>query len=267
MINFPDFEILTSILSVLKWQEHNGPVKLITDTQGALFFQYLGMGELWDEIDVSLDRIPSDIDPFLFWAAGKLYALQTMDLPCVMLDTDLIVWKKLADLEKYELITAHAEGLNPYVYPHHSIFQLQNDYQFPKEWDFSLDAANTAFLYIKDSAFRDYYVEQALSFFRNVGTDGLNPVTAMCFAEQRILPMCAAAKNVPITYILNLNQPNAQDLLTHTWGFKQIMRERPEVREDFCRRCIERIRKDFPERESLLINNPVLKKYTHKPTF
>lgn len=260
-IGFPDFELLTSILSALKWQQHSGKIKMITDSRGAEHFEKLGLANLWNEMDVSLDQIGSEVDPFLFWAAGKLYALKTMETPCVMLDTDLVIWKNVEAYLQQDVVTAHSEELDPGVYPDQRIFRFRTDYSFPEEWDFTLKAANTAFLYLRDGAFRDYYVDQAIRFFQHVDIEGLNPITAMCFAEQRVLPMCAAAKGQSLGYLMELHRANDQDFATHTWGFKQILRTVPEARHEFCMRCVKRILTDFPEREELLWGSEELRKY------
>lgn len=262
-LDFPDFELCTAILSALKWKEKNGSIRLITDTPGALFFKNIGMEQLWDEIDTSMDEINPDINPFLFWAAGKLFALQKMDTPCVMLDTDLIIWEHLDGLANYDVIAAHPENLNPVVYPDHKTFALQEGYSFPEEWDFTIAAANTAFLYIKNKEFRDLYVKSAMDFFLNVKTEGLHPVSAMCFAEQRVLPMCAKAEKQKMAYLLDLANTDQQSLVTHTWGYKNILRQNEQECSAFCRKCADRVKKDFPEYAYLITENPILKKYAN----
>lgn len=261
-LDFPEFELFTAILSALKWREKNGSIRLITDTPGALFFQNIGMEGLWDEIDLSLDEIDPKINPFLFWAAGKLFALQKMKTPCVMLDTDLIIWESLDRLSEYEVVAAHPEDLNPFVYPDQSTFVLENGYSFPEDWDFTIAAANTAFLYLKNQEFRDHYVKSAMDFFLNVKTERLNPVSAMCFAEQRVLPMCAKAQKQKMAYLMDLSEARAQSLVTHTWGYKNVLRQNKEENDKFCRRCADRIWKDFPEYCYLITENPILKKYS-----
>ena len=262
-INFADFELLTAILSCLTWQKNNGPVRMITDSYGGQFFRSIGFDQLWDSIDTSLDQMDPDIDPVMFWAAGKLYALKTMPTPCVMLDTDLIIWKPILGLENRDIVAAHPEALNPMVYPHHSIFRFKDDYAFPTDWDFRLDAANTAFLFLKNADFRDAYVDEAIRFFRHVDLGDLNPVTAMCFAEQRILPMIAKTQKQDMAYLFHLMDANQQDFATHTWGFKTILRSNPQANEEFCMRCVRRIMTDFPEKAGLLQKHPALLKYYH----
>ena len=261
-VRFPDYEQLTAILSAAEWQKHSGRIRMITDTEGAQYFQTIGLSSFWDEIDVSLDDLKETVDPFLFWAAGKLYALQKMPAPCVMLDTDLIIWRSVEDrLRGTDILAAHAEALNPEVYPDRSVFRLKNGYQFPEEWDFSLEAANTAFLYLRDNEFKKYYTGEAIRFFRNVGTEGLNPVTAMCFAEQRVLPMCAAAKGRSLSFLMDLYSVDEQDLVTHNWGFKQILEEQPQARREFCMRCVRRLMLEFPDKGERLASCRDLKQY------
>lgn len=261
---FPDYELLTMILSALKWKEHNGSIKMVTDSQGADFFESNQLHDLWNEIDVSLDQMNCVIDPFLFWAAGKLYALKGVSCPCVMLDTDLIIWEKLEDLFCYDIVGAHVEDLISDVYPDTQVFKMKESYRFPQEWNFKTKAINTAFLFLKESSFRDYYVESAEIFMYSVNTDGLNPTTAMCFAEQRVLGMCAEAKNVQIKYLLELEKANQQNFITHLWGYKRQLITSYEEKERFCIRCVERIIADYPEYESVIASNKILLKYYRK---
>lgn len=262
MIEYPDFEVLTTILSALKWKEHNGTIDMVTDSCGAEYFRKIGIDGIWDHLDTSLDEIDESVDPMYFWAAGKLFALSQRELPTVMLDTDLIIWETLERMERdADIVAAHYEELYPEVYPDPKGFHLLDGYTYPKEWDQQVFAANTAFLYMKNEKFRDYYVNSAVSFLKHVDFAGLNPVTAMCFAEQRILPMCAKAKHEKIGYLIDIHDPDAQRIATHTWGFKDVMRRSSQARDEFCLRCVNRILSDYPEKESLLTGRADLRRY------
>ena len=260
-IRFPDYELLTTILSALKWKQLNGPIRMITDSLGCEYFRSIGFSDLWDGMDTALDELTGVIDPLAFWAAGKLYALKTVQTPCVMLDTDIIIWKNINGLLLTDAVAAHAEALNPLTYPEPSVFHFRNGYAFPKMWDFSLYAANTAFLYIRDSEFRDCYVNDAFRFMRNLETDGLNPVQSMCFAEQRILPMCAAANDKSLSFLMKPQEVFSQNYVTHTWGFKQVFEKNDAVREAFCIRCVRRILQEYPEESDALRSCPELSRY------
>ena len=65
-----DFEILTTILSALKWREHNGKIKLATDSLGLDFYKSRDLCCVWDEVTTELDDIPEFVNPEMFWASG-----------------------------------------------------------------------------------------------------------------------------------------------------------------------------------------------------
>lgn len=259
----PDFELLTTILSALLWRKHNGSIRMITDCVGERYYRSLGLSSLWDDgITCELDAIPYTIDPSTYWAVGKLYALQHVSAPCVMMDTDFIVWCALQNrLANSDLTVIHRESLNPDIYPNADAFSLAAGYQFPKEWNWETQACNTAFTYFGNDALRQEYLSQCMKFIR--ATRGHDGLIYMVFAEQRLLAMCAQANGYQIDALSTLEQlfsPEQTDF-THTWGFKQAMLEHPEMREMFCLRCAKRIIQDFPEYHEICINIPALKKY------
>lgn len=260
-VHFEDFELLTMMLSALKWRQLNGTIVMVTDSAGAEYFAAGGLTGLWDEVRCDLDRVPEDIDPYLFWAAGKLYALGGTPCPCVMLDTDMVIWKTLEFPPELDVIAAHDEALYPDVYPDLAGFVRKEGYELPSEWDQSLNAANTAFLYMRDEPFRDYYVGSAVAFMRGVRGEGLNPTSAMCCAEQRLLPMCAKAMGRRLGFLLCLDEAERQDFVTHVWGHKRGLREHEDLRHDFCVRCAARLVRDFPGCVGMLQANAALARY------
>lgn len=242
-----DFDILTAILSALKWRQKNGDIKMITDTFGYGYLEKLGILNVWNEIDISLDGIT--VNPNMFWAAGKLYALALQKTPCVMLDTDFIVWNGIDFSQiKQDIAVIHTEELYTDVYPDAENFKMKSGYKFDEDFDWTEKACNTAFLYIKDGHFLKYYTESAIGFMKNA-VDCDDTLTYMVLAEQRLLPMCAKKMNKEVFAFSTLEKlfKDGDNYFTHTWGFKQQMRENPNVRIDFCRRCANRIKNDFPE--------------------
>ena len=257
-----DFDLLTTVLSALVWRLENGSIRMITDDTGAQYYRFLGLTDLWDGgIFTYLNDIPSTIDPCTFWAAGKLYALAATPAPCVMLDTDFIVWHSLSEHWHRPLAVIHREALNPAIYPAPSAFVLAPSYHFPTNWNWHEPACNTALTYFGNDTLRKTYVGQAMDFMQAArGRDGL---IYMVFAEQRLLAMCAQACGVPIHAFSteqDLFQGNQRDF-THIWGFKQAMQEQPVLHELFCQKCAARIRKDFPIYANICQTIPQLQPY------
>lgn len=257
-----DFDLLTTVLSALVWRRENGSIRMITDDTGAQYYRSLGLTDLWDGgIFTYLNDIPSTIDPCTFWAAGKLYALAATPAPCVMLDTDFIVWHSLSEHWNRPLAVIHREALHPAIYPAPSAFELAPFYHFPTNWNWHEPACNTALTYFGNDTLRKTYVEQAMDFMK--AARGRDDLIYMVFAEQRLLAMCAQACGVPIHAFSteqDLFQGNQHDF-THIWGFKQAMQEQPVLRELFCQKCAARIRKDFPIYANICQTIPQLRPY------
>lgn len=237
-------EIYCTVLSALSWREKNGSIIMITDKKGEQLFRNIGITDIWDDIDSSLEMDSEEIDPVMFWAGGKLIALQKYPAPCVMIDTDFIVWDKLQFDNK--LIAAHEEYLNPSVYPDINTFDMDN-YTFPDGLDYSLPALNTAFLYMPDEDFKQYYTAQAITFMKRAKKGG-DYLTYMVFAEQRLLPMLCKKCGIEYKTLLDKDELFLpQNSYTHLWGAKQAMRDDKEQYDRFIASCIRRIEKSYPE--------------------
>lgn len=258
-----DFEILTTILSALKWREFNGSIKMITDINGAEYYKKLGIEKLWDGgIFTYLEDIPKSINPNIFWAAGKIYAMNNEKIPFAMIDTDFIVWSNIEPLLKdKELCTIHKEDLS-FVYPGKESFIMKENYNFDKEWDWKERPCNTAFTYIANEKFKNYYTKSSIEFMKNLKF-GNDRIINMVFAEQRLISMCSKKMNIKSEELISLNDlfKNKQKLFTHIWGYKDIMKKDSEKRKEFCIRCINRIIKDYPDFKDTLINIKELEKY------
>jgi len=249
-----DFDLLTTILSALEWRKHNGGIKMITDTTGAEYYRRLELEHIWDlGVTASLDILDGeDIFPLSFWAAGKIFALKEQPSPCVMLDTDFIVWKSLdAAVNGVTLAAAHREDLYGEIYPEKSFFNMDEHYQFPAEWDWTVLPCNTALLYINDEKFKEYYTSESIMFMRNL-RESKNITAEMVFAEQRLLAMCAAVKGIRIKSLLDTANLGTQNSFTHVWGLKKELQTNMKKRREFCVSCVKRIQSDFPEETAVL---------------
>lgn len=238
-----DFDLYCGVLSALVWKRDGSRISLYCDKAGGDYFRNAGLAELYDEV---IDTVPADlegINPEMFWAGGKLLALREVAAPCVMLDTDLIVWNKPTFGQ--EIIAAHREDLKPDIYPPFEFFSAPG--HIIPNFNREVLPINTAFLYIPDEDFKQFYTSQAIAFMKSAENCG-DRLRYMVFAEQRMAAMCADYLGIKVKTLLNkdfLYFP--QDNYTHLWGAKQQMREQPELRRDFILRCVSRIERDFPQ--------------------
>lgn len=260
-----DFEILTTILSALKWREKNGNIKMVTDEKGAEFYKKINISSIWNlGIDATLDKhIDKDIDPKIFWAASKIYSLKMINTPTVMIDTDFIVWDKIYDkLEKKDFYCVHREELTKDIYPSIEHFNTKEGYEFNPKWDLEISPCNTAFLYLNNQKFKTYYVNSSINFMRNTISNG-DTISNMVFAEQRLISMCAKYMNIKIHSLEDLENlfSKKQKTYTHIWGYKNYLRNNKKERTDFCIKCTRRILIDFPEFEDILANIKPIEKY------
>lgn len=259
-----DFELLTTILSALKWREKNGTIKMVTDTTGRKFYESNNLTALWDGgIETTLDRVSENINAGVFWAAGKLFALREETAPVAIIDTDFIVWDELLFDELPAVTTIHFEDLYPDVYPDINYFRMKRGYIFDHDWDWRLRAANTAFSVFKNDDLLKYYTAEAIRFMENTADDVDDTLKYMVFAEQRLLPMCAQKMGLYYSSFSNMERlfTHGENYFTHTWGMKQQMRDIPDLRYDFCKRCIERIINNFPDMTEILKKIECLKQY------
>ncbi len=238
-----DFDLYSTVLSALNWRRHNGEISLYTDEKGAEYYRSIGITDIWNDIKICLSPDMEGIDPQMFWAGGKLLALRECKAPCVMIDTDFVVWEKLSFGD--EIIAAHRENMFPDIYPPLSYFRLNN--HILPDFDESVLPLNTAFLYLPDEDVKEFYTSQAIAFMKSAVSCS-DRLCYMVMAEQRMLAMCAEYTGTPVKTLLdkdNLFFP--QNSFTHLWGAKQAMRDNPVLHADFCKKAAEKIRSEFPD--------------------
>lgn len=243
------FELLTTVLSALEWQRQGGVIAMATDGLGAAYYEGLGLGSLWNGgiRPVLQDAIPDTVSPFAFWAAGKLYALREMPAPCVMIDTDFILWRSIeGQCAGADAAAIHREEIYPDIYPGPSHFQVAEGFDMDG-LDWSVQPCNTALAYFGSAAFKGLYTARAISFMDHA-PHADDPLTYMVFAEQRLLAMCAAEAGAKLAILSDLDTlfGSGQQAYTHVWGYKQQMRDDPAAYIAFCRRCAARIKREYP---------------------
>lgn len=254
-----DFELLTTVLSALKWREKNGRITMVTDTEGKEYYERIGLSGIWDSVEALLDDV--DVDPDVFWAAGKLFALSQKSAPVAVIDTDFVVWETMDFKGIKDAATVHFEDLYPDVYPSKDYFKVR-DYAFDERLDWSLKACNTAFCVIKSEELLRLYTDTAIQVMR-AADGGDDRLCYMVFAEQRLLNMCARILDKEVQAFSSLDELFSENekRFTHTWGMKQQMRDNPALRYDFCKRCINRLMHEYPRMYPILKEIDNLKQY------
>lgn len=244
------FELYSAAISALNWRKMGGEIDLITDKQGEKYITSLGISSLWDAVKCLVPDDLEGIDPKMFWAAGKLFALRETQAPVAMIDTDFILWK-MPDLPENRIVAAHRESLTPSVYPTLDYFAFKRP--FPMQgMNSAVLPMNTAFLYLPDESFKQYYVNKAIAFMKSaVSCDDY--LCYMVFAEQRLLSICAEELKIGSQVLMDKDELFfPRDDYTHLWGAKQVMRTDPDSFNDFCRRARERIKNDFPDYDFII---------------
>lgn len=239
----PLYELLCTILSALNWHKYNGKIKLYTDVKGYEMYEDYGVLDLWDEVDTdTLMSIPRSINPNVFWAGAKAFALQNEadknpDKPIVMIDTDLVIWDNIMNhTNNHKVVAYHQEPFSDYgdSYPVPEDIFRPNGYTFPAEWNFAVEPCNTALTYYESTALLKEYTSQWIRFMKN-NPDHRNDdwVTQMVFAEQRILPMVADQMGMDMGYFI-LNPEDECNSFTHLWGAKSEANEDVALFEALC---------------------------------
>lgn len=237
------FDLYCTALSALQWRKNGGEIALCCDTKYADYYKKTGLGNIWNEIRICIADDLEGIDPIMFWAGAKLLALRETDAPIVMIDTDFIAWKNPEFGN--EIIAAHREDISDGIYPPLSFFKTKS--HILPDFSESVLPLNTAFLYIPDNDFKEFYTSQAISFMKSAESCG-ETLRYMVFAEQRIVAMCAEYTQTPVRTLLDKNTLfRPQSDFTHLWGAKQAMRDNPNLQADFLAKCRQRLISDFPD--------------------
>lgn len=242
-----DYELLTMMLSALMWRKQNGGIRLCADAAAIDFVEKKGLAHLWN-LGMTEIRVPDAVPERVFWAAGKLYALREISAPVVMVDLDLIIWKDIRDILKgTDICAIHREGIFPDVYPGKEFFRMNSDYTFDPEWNWNVLPVNTCMLYLQEEAFKNYYADSAIYFMEHCAEQEEN-LCHMVFAEQRMLALCAekAGKRIS-SFFPGSTDIGRQDIFTHLWGYKNILKFNYGERTAFNRKLYDRILQEFPE--------------------
>ena len=232
---------------------------MVTDSVGAQYYKKTGLDVIWNSVENILDNV--DVNSNVFWAAGKIFALKEQNAPVAMIDTDFVVWEKLDEEKLADVSVIHFENLYPDVYPPIDFFHMDN-YEFDIDFDWNIKACNTAFCVIKTKNC-SVIIRINQSNLCVIQANKTTDLHIWCLRNS-VCCLCVQKKlNMSIMSFSDLNRlfKNGDNMFTHTWGMKQQMRDNAFLRADFCRRCIKRIIRDYPEMKNIIMNIENLKQY------
>lgn len=236
-----EFERLTAELSARLWRRYNGPVYMMTDEAGCQFIRKSGLENVYDGVFPVLEWRNYGINTYKYWASGKIQALMRIQAPCALVDMDLLVWHPL-ELDRYALAAAHTEPLRPDIYAPVDFFCVDEDYVFPCGWDWQAKPLNTSIVYFAEESFKEYYAHEAIRFMQSEKETPDDGSICMVFAEQRILAMCAAQRGIlPHTFFKYEDLCCGQDLFTHLWSAKRLLRNDRQLADRYCEICRDKI--------------------------
>ena len=255
-----DFEALTWLVSVLEIRRHS-PMGLITDRRGLEFAERTGLAPLYNGgIRIDLDEVPADILPKPFWNAGKVFAWLKLPAGSVQVDTDAILWQPLHP--RADVLALHTESSRWPVYAHNRERYAQHG--FPEhDWDWSVDALNTALWYFRRAEQARECAGHALRFMTNYSAalrDGRERDTqkgsAVVFAGQHVLAMAARRAGLTAetvgTLLPRTPQLALNPVCSHLWMSKNHYRVCAPARHAYCLHLIRHVQQHFPEASPLL---------------
>lgn len=193
---------------------------LHTDTLGSKLLGHLP----YDEIKLTLDDIPSNINP-RFWAAGKFIALKNESAPCIHIDGDVFIKsRKLADYMESLIKTNDVlvQGGDPAIMYEKEAPLFLKHISFCKEHycePDNKDALNTGVLGFKDNVVKDKIVDnyfEIVKYFSENEKDILNvenSLTPDLIAEQKMIAGFATSEQIKVNNLLN--SPSDADRLNY----------------------------------------------------
>lgn len=276
-----DFEWLTWLTSLLQAKTY-GSMVLITDPRGADFIENIGLTPFYDEIITGLEEIPGYVDPQIFWAAGKLYAIRLLN-KCKKpirnslnyinsLDCDCIPWTLPTNLPKISCI--NMEKLSWAWY--RSCKEKYQDY-LPSSINWQLAPGNNGIIGFRDYSDMLQYAKFSIGFIEKFSKmanksnyfDKPHYIygDGMTFAEQQLLPASMQLIGETVNPLLPVRDDGYLDhnaFFTHLWTTKTLYRAFPEARIHYTNQLIRYLRKEFPKciptlaKRELEVTQPVL---------
>lgn len=251
--------LLYQLLSALLWKKLNGPIKLYCDPIYLELLKSYQLTDVYDSINTELLKQELPIDKKNFYAYSRILALQDMQLPAVILDSDLLVACPVeAYVADYDLVCTWAEAASPANhYGQLDRLPVAPGYRFPPGINPDSMALAVGFLYLNHENLRREYVSESLRFMGENSPCG-EPLpgqsrtipTMMLFAEQHLLGILAekmgasrgllreARGGDDLGHGIEALYKHSQENLSHLGKYKEVLQNSDRL--GFKKRALER---------------------------
>lgn len=237
-VSFHKFELLTWVASAIQWRKLYGSISFVTDAEGLKVLASLGLGELYSSIRVLASPF-SLIDPAVYWAAGKIIAMQSFvgRQDVYSIDTDCIVWNPLRGKDGLALVGLNYD--NPGFY---SIVSSRMVRFFP-DWD-SISSApiNAAILgfpgYCGKGSLLDVFTSTSIKLMEVASAEGNLDSASMIFAEQKLSAEVCTRMGLKYGVLCKASEATGYHIevderskyITHLWDTKERYRDSASAR-------------------------------------
>jgi len=131
------------------------------------YYNQFGVLELFDEVNDTLLNEPIEIDKDIFWAASKILAQRITPGPTITFDLDFRIYDDISKLGAFDgdVGCLWLEEIDNEFYG-----KPENLLRYPNlKWDFNWtnNALNVSFLYLKNEDFKNKYCDLALEFMKS----------------------------------------------------------------------------------------------------
>lgn len=226
--------LLTWILSILKWKESGNQVVLYADTPTLEDIKKFGFDTLYDEINTTYledKEVCKGIDFYCYWAMPKLLVLKYEALELgndvVIVDQDVV---PMSDISRMWTNSDIAVWSNKEfveirsVYPRLTKLSLPQNYKLPEWFTGKAKPLNTGIIHIKSKDIVKLFTDEALAMSIDNHNEHENTnCQTMCNVEQRLLGEIVQHKGLTYSVMQPINEGLFNRNGFHIHGYKNII--------------------------------------------
>lgn len=268
------FELVSWVLSIIKWKELGYSVNFYTDSATLKKMKEFKINDLYDNVNISLLDNPwntEDIDFKPFWAMSKIIAykheIELGENP-IICDTDIIPMDSNIDRtwnNSDTIVWSNKEQLiHTGVYPKLSALSLPEGYTIPSWFSGKQSPLNTGVLFFRNTKYANEYINNIMAWVKNNKNEKNNTAcVTMCNAEQRMLGEYLHYRDLGYYTIQGINESIFSKLAIHTHGYKdywkKMLKYDPSVSLNLTLNFLLMLRKSNEEYFNILINHELFK--------